>query len=535
LVRIIEKHMKGEIITGSLKINRLRSKIIEGNIKIPPFQREFVWKQEQVIELLDSIIKDYPIGSILLWETKDDLPSKRNIGGFDLPDPTEDYPINYILDGQQRVTSVFGVFCYDLENVENEDYDPSIFDIIYDIDEDVFMSTLDRNEAHTNLPLKLIFDNYSFNKFIQEEKLDENQTNKVVEVQSLFQNYELPIVTIKKRDKSEVGIIFERVNTTATPPSTLDLMIAWTWVEDFHLKEKFEDIFETLEEKNFGSIKNKVVLQCICAIIKQTTKTKSILKLEPQDVRENIDLLKASLEKAIDFLSTQFNCASYDFLPRVQQIVPIAYLYSKTNSLSIDQSNCLKKWFWRTSFSTRYSASTDQKMDDDIEFINLLLANDYSGLEKYQPNINLTQLENLKFAKSNSFVRAFLLLLAQENPLDLTNSNTVDVGIALSQYNRKQYHHIFPRAFLKNIKYNTDQINRAVNFCILPATSNRFISDKSPSDYFNNVIPSNERESIFESNLIPKEMKIYNNDDYQTFYTERAKIIFSKITELCNE
>ena len=62
--------MKGEITTGSIKIDRLRNKIIEGNIKIPPFQREFVWKQEQVIELLDSIIKDYPIGSILLWETK---------------------------------------------------------------------------------------------------------------------------------------------------------------------------------------------------------------------------------------------------------------------------------------------------------------------------------------------------------------------------------------------------------------------------------------------------------------------------------
>src|SRR5690554_1352787 len=358
--------MKGEITTGSIKIDRLRSKIIEGNIKIPPFQREFVWKQEQVIELLDSIIKDYPIGSILLWETKDDLPSKRNIGGFDLPNPTEDYPINYVLDGQQRVTSIFGVFCYDLENVENEEYDPSIFEIMYDINEDIFISSSDIDETHLNLPLRLIFDNFNFNKFIQEKGLDEEQTNKVVEVQSLFQNYELPLVTIKKRDKTEVGIIFERVNNTGTPLSTLDLMIAWTWIEDFHLKEKFEDIFETLEDKNFGNVKNKVVLQCISAIINRTTKTKSILELNPQDVRDNMDLLKASLEKAIDFLSTQFNCASYDFLPRVQQIVPLTYLFSKTNSVTIDQSSCLKKWFWKTSFSTRYSASTDQKMDEEV-------------------------------------------------------------------------------------------------------------------------------------------------------------------------
>ena len=287
------------------------------------------------------------------------------------------------LDGQQRVTSIFGVFCYDLENVENEDYDSSIFNIVYDITEDVFISSTDIDDSHINLELRLIFDNFNFNKFIQEKSLDEPQTNKVVEIQSLFQNYELPLVTIKKRDKTEVGIIFERVNNTGTPLSTLDLMIAWTWIEDFHLKEKFEDIFETLEDKNFGNVKNKVVLQCISAIIHQTTKTKKILELNPQDVRDNMDLLKSSLEKAIDFLSTQFNCASYDFLPRVQQIVPLTYLYSKTNTLTIDQSNCLKKWFWRTSFSTRYSASTDQKMDDDVEFIDLLLSNDYSGIDKY--------------------------------------------------------------------------------------------------------------------------------------------------------
>ncbi|WP_417871376.1 GmrSD restriction endonuclease domain-containing protein [Winogradskyella sp.] len=527
--------MKGEITTGSIKIDRLRSKIIEGNIKIPPFQREFVWKQEQVIELLDSIIKDYPIGSILLWETKDDLPSKRNIGGFDLPNPTEDYPINYVLDGQQRVTSIFGVFCYDLENVENEEYDPSIFEILYDINQDTFISSSDINDAHINLPLRLIFDNFNFNKFIQEKNLSEEQTNKVVEVQSLFQNYELPLVTIKKRDKTEVGIIFERVNNTGTPLSTLDLMIAWTWIEDFHLKSKFEDIFETLEDKNFGNVKNKVVLQCISAIINQTTKTKSILELNPQDVRDNMDLLKASLEKAIDFLSTQFNCASYDFLPRVQQIVPLTYLFSRTNSVTIDQSKCLKKWFWRTSFSTRYSASTDQKMDDDVEFINLVLLNDFSGLNKYQTNLNLTQLENLKFSKSNSFVRAFLLLLAQQKPLDLTNGNIVDVGNALSQYNRKQYHHIFPRAFLKDKGLTNDQINKAVNFCILPATSNRLISDKDPSDYFINIIPQANLDTILESNLVPNEKDIYQNDDYDKFYTERAKVVFEKIKELSDE
>src|SRR5690625_6339089 len=101
---------RGELTTSSLKIDRLRNKILEGEIKIPPFQRQFVWKIEQVIELLDSIYNDYPIGSILLWETNENLPSNRNIGGYELPQSKDEYPINYILDGQQRVTSIFSVF-----------------------------------------------------------------------------------------------------------------------------------------------------------------------------------------------------------------------------------------------------------------------------------------------------------------------------------------------------------------------------------------------------------------------------------------
>lgn len=76
----------GELITGPISIDRLRNKIIEGEIKIPPFQRAFVWKKEQITDLMDSIYNDYPVGSVLLWEVNEKLPALRNIGGYKLPD-----------------------------------------------------------------------------------------------------------------------------------------------------------------------------------------------------------------------------------------------------------------------------------------------------------------------------------------------------------------------------------------------------------------------------------------------------------------
>lgn len=238
-------------------------------------------EKDQVIELLDSIFNDYPIGSVLLWETNEELPSIRNVGGVKLPSINAEYPINYILDGQQRVTSLFGVFCSELENQNN--IDESIFNVYFDVDEKRFLYVEDLVPNHDNLPLKLLFNNYDFNMVTRDYSREKNEL--AVKLQSIFQNYEIPTITIKKKSKSEVGVISERINYTGTPLSTLDLMIAWTWKENYHLKDKFDEIYELLEGRNFGGIKQKIILQCFGAIIKQTTVTKEILKLDPDAVR----------------------------------------------------------------------------------------------------------------------------------------------------------------------------------------------------------------------------------------------------------
>src|SRR6185436_5738286 len=98
---------------------------------------------------------------------------------------------------------------------------------------------------------------------------------------------------------------------------------------------------------------------------------------------------------------------------------------------------------------------------------------------------------------------AFLLLMAQNQPTDLIKNVKIDISMALSKYNRKQYHHIFPNAYLKKQGFPHGKIFSMVNFCFLPADSNKKISKKSPSDYFFNLIPQNEFNDILSSNLIP--------------------------------
>ena len=87
--------------------SHLMTDIESGQIKIPRFQRDFVWSLIQSAKLLDSIVKGYPIGTFIFWRTRERLRSVRDIGNLTLPEPASGESVLFVLDGQQRLTSLF--------------------------------------------------------------------------------------------------------------------------------------------------------------------------------------------------------------------------------------------------------------------------------------------------------------------------------------------------------------------------------------------------------------------------------------------
>src|SRR5215207_8204482 len=110
-----------------LSIRNIVEAVSSGQIRIPAFQRGFVWEPDRVAYLMDSIYKAYPFGSVLFWRTKEQLRVERDLGPFKLPAPKEDYPVHYVLDGQQRITSIFGVFQTDLPFVNQVEWQDIYF------------------------------------------------------------------------------------------------------------------------------------------------------------------------------------------------------------------------------------------------------------------------------------------------------------------------------------------------------------------------------------------------------------------------
>src|SRR5579884_1017632 len=117
----------------TITIREILDQIQRGQIRVPAFQRGFVWEPDRVAYLMDSIYKRYPFGSLLFWRTKEKLKVERDLGPFQLPEPKADYPIDYVLDGQQRVTAIFGVFQTELPMVNAIPWEDVYFDLNADV------------------------------------------------------------------------------------------------------------------------------------------------------------------------------------------------------------------------------------------------------------------------------------------------------------------------------------------------------------------------------------------------------------------
>ena len=293
-----------------------------------------------------------------------------------------------------------------------------------------------------------------------------------------------------------------------------------------------------MANKGFGDIPEKRVLQCLSAITKQTVRTEDILRLDSELVRKNIDRLKSSLEKTVDFLSTELNVRSGDFLPHSHQIIPLVYFFSRVTYPDRKQSETLQHWFWATSFSRRYAGGTDIRVNEDVVFFEQILKKRFGRITRYYHDITEEQLINQDFDKRSPITRAFLLLLAQREPRDLIHGRKIDLGDTLSFYNQKEYHHIFPRDFLRS-SGTARNIDSICNFCLLPSTINKQVSNRPPSVYlmgkkqtetlFAEEKPAwNEtRIEILESNLMPTIQDVYLNDNFEEFLRQRAKLIVS--------
>jgi hypothetical protein len=523
--------------TNTPYIRDLTARISGGEMKVPKFQRPFVWTEAQALALLDSLRRNYPIGSLLLWRTSDRLKTERDLGLFQLPSVDDLSPTEYVLDGQQRVTVLYSVF-------GALDGDPG-FKAAFDLQTEDFVVASETEATPYQFPLRWLYQTTPLLNF----RTGIQSLPNAVELQTRFDSlvnvltgYQIPVVTLRDLTLEEVGPIFERINSSGTPLSIFDLMVAATWSDGFDLNDKVDEITVALQSKNFGDIRGNTVLKCMSAVQYDSVSRDRVIGLrklspEPKQINKLVDQTTKALLRATDQLLTEFGIYSLDFLPYEAHLLVLTHVFAKHRTLNAAQMKRLRQWFWRTSFSERYRGTNDAFVTKDLALVEEFVAKGtgVSASEFGSPPSG-TELRNAVFRKNNSRSRGFTLALAKKHPKNLTNGSLIDTAEALSVYNKKQFHHIFPEAFLRKLDPKLER-SRLLNFCMLSALENNLVSDEDPATYLPRLIADHGTEagSVLATNLMPSpDTYDYTKAELGSFLSARLPIVESWIGELCN-
>lgn len=523
--------------TNTPYIRDLNARIRVGEMKVPKFQRPFVWTEDQALALLDSLRRNYPIGSLLLWRTADKLKTERDLGLFQLPSVDDLNPTEYVLDGQQRVTVLYSVF-------GAQDTDPG-FKAAFDLRTQEFVVLSETETTDFQFPLRWLYQTtplLNFRTGLQALPDAAELQTRFDSLAEVLTGYQIPVVTLRDLSLEEVGPIFERINSSGTSLSIFDLMVAATWSDGFDLNDKVDEITMALQTKNYGDIRGNTVLKCLSAVQYDSVSRERVIGLrrlspDPKQINELVDKTTKAILRAVDQLLTEFRIHSLDFLPYEAHLLILTHVYAKHRTLDAAQMKRLRQWFWRTSFSERYRGTNDAFVTKDLSIVEQYVtrgtgatASDFGTPPKG------TELRNAVFRKNNSRSRAFTLVLAKQHPKNLTNATPIDTADALSVYNKKQFHHIFPEAFLRRLDPKIER-NRLQNFAMLSASENNLVSDDDPSIYLPRLISElgNEASAVFASNLMPlPDDYDYAQAKLDTFIEARLPIFAARLAELCD-
>lgn len=492
-----------------LMIRDIISQVTEGSLRIPSFQRGFVWEPENVAFFIDSLYKQYPIGAVLIWRTRERLQVERNLGNFELPEPKEEYPINYILDGQQRITSIFSVFQTQLEPQTNSSW----MNIYYIIgskktpDATCFIALDDADvDPKKHFPLNVLFDPVKYRKAVGQ--FDEATAIEIDELFGAFQGIAIPVQIISTDDKASVAIVFERINRAGVPLNSFQLLTAWSWSTEFDLQEKLDELSSELSGYGFDGLAEdqNLIMKCFTGYILGDTSPAAIMQLNGAILRDSFQEISAGIKSSIDFIKKELNIHSLDFLPYPAMLVSLTKFFgtNKANGgmYNEKQRKQLIRWFWHSCFSRRYSSGVNAAHAVDLQGMERLKKDENADIVSFKCDIPKDFFINNNFSITSVNTKTFIALLASMHPKSFISGANVDSSKTLQKASSKEFHHIFPEKFLQKSGIERKDIYSLANFCFLNNADNQKIKDKSPKVY-QTLISDEVKESVLKKACCP--------------------------------
>jgi len=519
-------------IINQWNLQRVFQELERGNLRIPRFQRAYVWERSKIVKLLNSISMSYPIGSFFLWETDTSMEAfGRDITEFGFPKKPQGNYFMFILDGQQRITSLYVSLMG--KTLNEVDYST----ICYNLDSKKFKLPQLKTEQH-NIPVWKIWDAKEYSNLLMEyaKNGDFERMQALKECQEFLYNYPISIIMSRKMGLEEVVDIFERINQGGKRLSLFDLVHATVWSQDFDLREKIKDFNNEKAISLFGKIGGEIFTQSLSLNIKHDCTKLVQLKLTNQECINAWARTIECMRIAIDYVKS-LGAQNLSILPYANMLAIIQhYLYiGKYNGIQPIHTKLISDWFWTVTFSNRYSSSTLTRMNEDANWISRIVAGENES-RIFSISLKADDLKRVRMNTTSVVKNGILCLMASNGPRDFDNGQVVTLdNTNASRSNSKENHHFFPFSLRNTFGLTTNEANSVLNFAFISKRLNGSILNKRPSNYLAEYANATDKivENLATHFISEKAFEAAKDDNFNAFIEDRGKTIMAEINRVC--
>jgi hypothetical protein len=544
------------------KLKYLLASIHNREMALPDFQRDFVWDPSATEELIESICQNYPAGSLLrIKNSNHAFFAPREIAGA--PELTGHKPSYLILDGQQRLTSLYQAFY----GVGTHRYFINIEGVIkgYDLEDcvwqdrakiaDKHFGTLQQQSQNLTFPFSRLFgEDEGFEEWLDavlemrpetgdalKELKRQVRDAKTKYVQTVL-DYEFPMVTLAENTTpAAVCTIFETLNRTGVKLSAFDLLAARFWPEEVRLRDMWLKALDDYPIIGEFETDPYYVLQAVALLTAEaapTCKRSDVLKMTVAQIRAGWDAVIEALADGYQLLREDCGVILPLWLPYVTIIVPLAAIGAKARLVTGPAAGAnrekMKRWFWCSVFGQVYENAPNSKAARDFTEVTRWLA---GGAEPQAVAALVFDPKSLHQTtpRQRAVYRGSIALILRNEARDFHKGNRITAKMIRDE--KMDDHHIFPQAYiaetLKGVK--SEQRDCILNRTLIDKTTDIRIGKRAPSDYLKEMKRElgTKFDAILTSHLLPHDTQTpLLNDDFDAFLKQRERLLWQKIQEV---
>lgn len=501
------------------RLSRLRNIIEQAIFAVPELQREFVWGARKACDLLDSIFRNYPIGTIVVWKTNRRNENQLRTRLHILPhfDRSNEH-IYFLIDGQQRLSVLWHFLKGEADSVKNAggrevDFGKVYFNPHAKNGESPFLY---RTKIAGELAMQVVRVVDVLSDKWRARALrgrGPRVRKRIEECRKRILQYAALFVFCETNDLAEVRESFIRINSQGMLIGAADR--AFARATKFNMRAMVRDVQSRLGH-GFDRMSSQVVLQTIAMAlgirdVGERAISALITRLESnENERERFDrawpALREAFGLAIDYFVYRLGVPSYDFLPSEPMITTLTlyFFHNRNRRPSKAARRRLKKWFWATAVGARYTGRGYRpNVQTDAEFSTRLASNPNAQFP-CRVSVPLHVLATTEYGRPGPLSNAFFCLLRQQGPRYLEDGVEIPLGEISTRRDRRDKHHIFPKALLSRHDVARDRADSILNICYLVARENQVIGQRTPRYYFAEVPRTKRaRAQALRSHLIP--------------------------------